>query len=104
MKKIEGPAVHMGAEFANPDGAKDVLMTDSSTLRQRLRAYLDSSFVRVPMNLRDLNWHLTEKIPSEPGWYLIETDIPIKVLRVQRVEKRHYFTKAGKKLPSNTTI
>ena len=56
------------------------------------------------MNLRDLNWHLTEKIPSEPGWYLIETDIPIKVLRVQRVEKRHYFTKAGKKLPSNTTI
>lgn len=73
-------------------------MTGKSGLRERLEAYLESSFRRVQMDLceRDTPWYVVESIPSEPGWYFIETNVPVDVLRDQHKVKSSYDTKAGK--------
>lgn len=72
-------------------------MTNISTSREELIAYLDGPFTRVPMDIREQNvcWHITAKIPNEPGWYLIETTVPVELLRQQRRTQGVYTTKAG---------
>ena len=79
-------------------------MAHESTFRDKLIAYLDRPFERIPMDIRVLEsrWHLSERIPNEPGWYLIETNVPVEVLQNQRIEKRKYETKTDMNRPGFT--
>lgn len=40
---------------------------------------IEDQFTCVPMDFEDKSWH--EGIPSQPGWYLIETNTPVMVLK-----------------------
>ena len=44
---------------------------------ENLKKILSSSYSSVVIDLNNNNWHVN--IPSMPGWYFIETDVPISV-------------------------
>jgi hypothetical protein len=73
-------------------------MPDSIPLREQLKTHLASSFVRAPMKIgaQDEPWYLLEGIPSEPGWYLIETNAPLEIFNKQHMPQCDYITKTGK--------
>jgi len=44
---------------------------------QNLKEIISSNYSFVTIDLSNNNWHIN--IPSMPGWYFIETDVPISV-------------------------
>jgi len=60
---------------------------------QSLSAYLDSYTSCVNMQLDFKAWNSEARIPSEPGWYFIRTDAPVKVLQQQRLWATTYTKK-----------
>lgn len=59
----------------------------------KLRIYLSGNFSRIPIDFSKRNWHTAAKIPSEPGWYFIETNTPFEILSRQSLWSRQYKKK-----------
>lgn len=65
-----------------------------------LAQHLDHLANPVNMALDDLKWHINGKIPRSAGWYFIETDTPLEVLKRQhRPQLLYKQKKSGKDAP-----
>lgn len=58
-----------------------------------LRTYLSKSFTKVTIDFSRRDWHATARVPSEPGWYYIQTTTPYEILSRQSLWARQYCKK-----------
>jgi len=58
-----------------------------------LSRFLESYYCAVTIDLSDKKWHTKAKIPSVPGWYFIQTNMPFERLCAQDIWQATYVTK-----------
>lgn len=57
------------------------------------RKYIEGPYVSAAIDLNNKGWHTQCNVPTESGWYFIETSAPLEVLARQALWQRQYNKK-----------